>query len=62
MLRKVQPSLGEGEEPPRFLAQIQALGRMLQAALDLMVERDRKLFDENELRASQPGEAREPIP
>ncbi len=49
---KVLPSLGEGDEPPPFLAQIQALGHILKSALDLMVELDRKLYDENDLRAS----------
>lgn len=51
VLAKVMPSLGEGDEPPQFLAQIQALGHMLRSALDLMVELDRQLVDENDLRA-----------
>ncbi|MCP4250956.1 MAG: hypothetical protein GY778_28295, partial [bacterium] len=45
VLAKLQPSLKEGEEPPPFLAQIHALGQFLKAALDLMVEIDRKLYD-----------------
>jgi hypothetical protein len=49
---KSLPSLGEGDEPPPFLAQIQALGRLLQAALDRLVERDRELVDENDRRAA----------
>ncbi len=51
VLAKVQPSLEEGEDPPPFLAHILALGQFLKAALDLMVELERKLYDENDLRA-----------
>ncbi len=43
VLGKLQPRLEEGEEPPPFLAQVQALGRLLKASLDEMVELDRKL-------------------
>lgn len=52
LLAKARASLGEGDEPPQFLVQIQTLGRMLKAALDLMAELDRKLYDENARRAS----------
>ncbi len=52
VLAKVQASLGEGDEPPPFLAQINTLGRFLKVALDLMVELDRKLYNEKELRAT----------
>ncbi|MCP3957739.1 MAG: hypothetical protein GY719_07790 [bacterium] len=52
VLDKVQPHLEEGEEPPSFLAQLLALGRLLKAALDKMVELDRKLYNENERRAT----------
>ena len=52
VLDLLQPSLKRGEEPPPFLAHLQALGRLLKAALDLMVELDRKLYDEDELRAT----------
>ena len=52
MLAKIQQSLGEGDEPPDFLAQIQALGLMLKSELDRMVKLDRMLVDENDLRAS----------
>ncbi|MCP3959943.1 MAG: hypothetical protein GY719_19025 [bacterium] len=52
VLDKLQPSLKRGEEPPPFLAQLQALGRLLRAALELMIALDRKLYDEDELRAT----------
>ena len=52
VLDKLQPRLAEGEEPPSFLAQIQALGRLVKASLDLMVELDRKVYDENVRRAA----------
>ncbi len=52
VLAKALPSLGEGDEPPPFLAQIQALGLILKSALDRMVDLDRMLVDENDLRAS----------
>ncbi len=49
---KLPPSLNEGEEPPSFLAQIEALGRLLKSALDLMVELDTLTVDQNLLRAT----------
>ncbi len=49
---RTRASLREGDEPPQFLPQILALGRMLKAELDLMVQIDQKLYEENELRAS----------
>ncbi len=52
VLEKVQSSLKEGVESPPFLAQIQALGQYLKTALDLMVELDRKLYDERELKTT----------
>ncbi len=52
VLEKLLQSLEEGDEPPDFLAQIKALGQMLKAALDRMVELDRQLADELDLRAS----------
>lgn len=52
VLDKLQPSLRGGDEPPPFLAQLQALGRLLKAALDLMVELDHRLYDEEEERAT----------
>ncbi len=51
VLDLLQPSLKGGEEPPPFLAQLQALGRLLRAALELMSALDRKLYDEDEQRA-----------
>ncbi len=47
---KLPASLKEGEQPPHFLAQIQALGQFLKSALDLMVELDTLSVDENQLR------------
>jgi hypothetical protein len=47
----LRPSLEPDEEPPPFLAQLQALGRLLRAALELMIALDRKLYDEEEQRA-----------
>ena len=52
VLEKLQPHFRGGEASAPFLAQIQALGRLLKAAVDLMVELDRKLYDEDELRAT----------
>ncbi len=52
VLEKHRLNISAGEEPAPFLAQIQALGQLLKAALDLMVELDRKLYDEDELRAT----------
>ena len=52
VMEKLPASLAEGEEPPDFLAQIQGLGRILQSALDLMVELDKLSVDENQLRAT----------
>ena len=51
VLKKFGANLPEGEEPPEFLVQIQALGRLLKSELDQMVEVDRKLYAENQLRA-----------
>ncbi len=51
VLEKFSANLPEGEEPPEFLAQIQGLGRLLKIELDQMVELDRKLYAENQLRA-----------
>ncbi len=51
VMEKFGTSLEEGDEPPEFLAQILALGRLLKTELDLMVELDRKLYAENQLRA-----------
>ncbi len=48
---KARASLKEGDEPPQFLPQIIALGRLLKAEMDLMVQVDRKLYDENGQRA-----------
>ncbi|MCP3956653.1 MAG: hypothetical protein GY719_02250 [bacterium] len=48
----LRPSPRRGEEPAEFLAQIQALGQLLKAALDRMVELDTQLVDENQLRAA----------
>lgn len=52
VLDQLQPSLGQGEEPPPFLAQLQALGRLLRAELERMVALDRELYDEDEQRAT----------
>ncbi len=49
---KLPASLGEGEEPSTIMAQIEALGRLLQSALDLMVEIDTLTVDENLQRAA----------
>ena len=49
---KAGSSLPEGEEPADFLAQIEGLGQILKAALDSMVERDRKLYRESESRGT----------
>ena len=49
---KLRSTLGEGEEPLDFLAQINGLGKILKAALDLMVERDKLLVVENQQRAA----------
>ncbi len=61
VLAKVQASLGEGDEPPPIMAQIETLGRLLKAVLDLMEELDRKLYDENDLRASLLAERNEHV-
>ena len=52
VLERLQPTLAEGETPPDFMAQLNALGKMLKAALDRMVRLDRKLVDESDVRAS----------
>ncbi len=52
VLDLLQPSLKGGEEPPPFLAQLQALGRLLRAALELMIALDRQLYDDDEQRAT----------
>ena len=52
VLDLLQPSLTPGEEPPPFLAQLQALGRLLRAALERITARDRRLYDEDEQRAT----------
>jgi hypothetical protein len=52
VLELLKPSLEPGEEPPPFLAQLQALGRLLRAALEQMIAIDRELYDENEQRAT----------
>ncbi len=49
---KARASLREGDEPPQFLPQIIALGRLLKAEMDLLVQIDQKLYDENGLRAN----------
>ncbi len=49
---KLPASLGEGEEPSTIMAQIEALGQLLQSALDLMVELDTLTVDENLQRAT----------
>lgn len=51
LLDLLQPSLKGGEEPPSFLAQLEALGRLLRAALERMIALDRELYDEDEQRA-----------
>ncbi len=51
VLDRLQPSLEPGEEPPPFLSQLEALGRLLRAALDRMIAVDRGLYDEDEQRA-----------
>ncbi len=51
VLDLLQPSLKGGEEPPPFMAQLEALGRLLRAALDRMIALDRELYDEDEQRA-----------
>ncbi len=51
VLEQLQPNLKGGEEPPPFLAQLQALGRLLRAALERMTALDRELYDEDEQRA-----------
>ncbi len=45
MLDIVQPHLHEDDEPPGFFAQICALARTLQAALDRLLAIDRALYD-----------------
>ena len=52
VLDLLQPSLKADEEPPPFLAQLQALGRLLRATLERMIALDRKLYDQNEQRAT----------
>ncbi len=49
---KIPASLEEGEEPSTIMAQIEALGRLLKSALDLMVELDTLTVDENQKRAT----------
>ena len=51
VLERLRSSLGEDEEAPPFLPHLETLGRLLQAALDLMVELDHKLYDEDARRA-----------
>ncbi len=51
--RQVQASLAEGDEPPRFLVQITALGRHLESALTTMVELDQRLFEARAQRTSR---------
>ena len=52
VLDLLQPSLKRGEEPPPFRAHLQALGRLLRAALERMIAVDRALYDEDEQRAT----------
>ncbi len=47
-----QPTLEEDGEPPPFLPQLEALARILRAALDRMTTVDRQLYDEDEQRAT----------
>ena len=49
---KLRTSLKGGEEPLDFLTLIRGLGRILKAALDLMVELDSLLVAENQRRAA----------
>ncbi len=49
---KLRTSLKGAEEPLDFLTLIRGLGRILEAALDLMVELDNLLVDENQLRTT----------
>ncbi len=49
---KLPASLREGEGPSTIMAQIEALGQLLQSALDLMVELDTLTVDENLQRAA----------
>ncbi len=52
VLDQLQSNLKADEEPPPFLAQLQALGRLLRAALERMKTLDRELYDQDEQRAT----------
>lgn len=52
VLDLLQPTLEQDEEPPPFLPQLEALARLLRAALDRMTAVDRQLYDEDEQRAT----------
>ena len=54
--QQIEASLSEGDEPPRFLAQITALGRHLEAAQNQMVELDGRLFDQRAKKAARLAE------
>ncbi len=51
VLKKLGASVEEGTEPSELLAQILTMGRLLKTRLDLMVELDRKLYEQNQMRA-----------
>ena len=53
VVEKYRASLAAGDQPAGLLTQIRTLGQILKAALDLMVELDRNLYDEDELRATR---------
>ncbi len=59
VLDQLQPSLKGDEEPPPFLDQLLALGRLLRAALERMIALDRELYDEDERRATLFAERQE---
>lgn len=52
VMGKARAALREGDEPFDVLAQIRFLGRLLKAALDLMVGLDRRLYAEGEFRSA----------
>ena len=53
---KILPSLREGDEPPRFVAQITAFSRHLESALDRVLHLDRRLFEARATRATRLAE------
>ncbi len=51
VLKKLGTGVAEGSEPSELLAQIVTMGRLLKNRLDLIVELDRKLYEQSQLRA-----------